>query len=234
VLGDDGPDRRDAHHRRIADDGVHLIALQQRHRQNESHPRLGGGRGVALERHRHGVPRDGRDAADPFAAAAVEDTNLSTSLETQDARGVMRLIGRQRHVRRRRIGDRGYEEPRTGHAMPPGCESRTPAARGRAAIRESPAARFARTASAADRPGRSWISTMTQRHRPQRAVRGTGQHVVFRRLDVELADVNGSVRPEQRRVGRIERDPVDRRGGAAWPFGESCRLSPVDPAPSLT
>ncbi len=113
---DERHDLRCAHHRRVADDRVHVVALEDPGGQCHANRRLGDGRHLRDDLNGGaGAGRGRYETSGPLAAAAVEDAHVRARSQAQHSRHVMRFAGRQGDAAGGWI-ERGHIDARDGHA----------------------------------------------------------------------------------------------------------------------
>ena len=97
AVRDEGLNRGDAEHHRVADDVVHLLAFDDGRRQRDCHRRFGRGVDPRLQLQANVAANHIGDPRDEFMSAAVKDRDLVADTESQHTRQVLTLLPRQRH-----------------------------------------------------------------------------------------------------------------------------------------
>ena len=114
MVGGQRHDRRDAEHRRVAHDGVHLVALEQTDGQGDLNGRLGRGCGFTNEAQGHRALLHVLHLGGPLVAPPVEDAHVGADPGPQHACEMVRVLLAERERLGRRV-DPGHEESRRRH-----------------------------------------------------------------------------------------------------------------------
>jgi hypothetical protein len=120
VLGHERLDRRHAHHRRVADDIVHLLALDRPLRERQADGGLRRRRKFVEQPQIRAVFRDTLHTRAKLTSDAVEHRHLVAGREPQHLRQMTRLVAGQPRRLRARV-DRFGKKPRQ-HAVIIECE----------------------------------------------------------------------------------------------------------------
>ncbi len=116
TLGHHRHDARDAGHRGVTHDAVHLVPLEHGLHEDGGHGRLGTGNDRIADRHRHALAIGSNHARVELMAVAIEHGNRIAGGQPHDANEVMRLVFGKARFAPRRVETR-HVEARTRHEV---------------------------------------------------------------------------------------------------------------------